>query len=231
MGGACGLPGSLTTFGLNPPPRPGHYGLKDNALWYGNTRLIALDELPLQGLHNAANVMASLALCAAIGIASEKLLPALKTFRGLPHRVEQVAEIAGVRYIDDSKGTNVGATLAAIEGLGGQSGKVAVILGGDGKGQDFAPLQAALQTHGRAVALIGRDGPLIGKAIKDCGVPVKTCADMPAAVRHLASLAQPGDCVLLSPACASFDMYRNYAERAADFCAAVTALAAKKGAA
>ncbi|MDR3054321.1 MAG: UDP-N-acetylmuramoyl-L-alanine--D-glutamate ligase [Zoogloeaceae bacterium] len=229
MGGVCVNPASLITFGQNPPPRPGHYGIQDHAIWQGRTRLIGLDELPLQGLHNAANVMAALALCAALGIAHDKLLPALKIFRGLPHRVEPVAEIAGVRYIDDSKGTNVGATLAAIEGLGSDTGKVAVILGGDGKGQNFAPLKAALRDHARAVALIGRDGALIGKAIKGCGVPVKACADMPAAVRHLAKLAKAGDCVLLSPACASFDRYQNYAERAADFVAAVTALAASKG--
>jgi UDP-N-acetylmuramoylalanine--D-glutamate ligase len=230
MGGACVHPGRMTTFGLNPPPRAGHYGIRNNAIYCGETRLTGLDELPLQGRHNAANVMAALALCAAIGVEHAQLLPALKSFRGLPHRTEQVAEIAGVRYIDDSKGTNVGATQAAIVGLGGRGGKsggkVAVILGGDGKGQDFAPLKAVLRAHGRAVALIGRDGPVIGKAIEGCGLPVESCADMSAAVRYLAAIAQPGDCVLLSPACASFDRYKNYAERAADFCAAVIALGA-----
>jgi UDP-N-acetylmuramoylalanine--D-glutamate ligase len=232
MGGACINPGGMTTFGLNEPPRSGHYGIQDNAIYNGRTRLIGLDELPLQGLHNAANVMAALALCATIGVDPahyEHLLPALKTFRGLPHRVELVAEIGGVRYIDDSKGTNVGATLAAIIGLGSGAGKVAIILGGDGKGQDFAPLKAALQAHGRAVALIGRDAPLIAKAIKGCGLKATDCADMPAAVRHLASVAKSGDCVLLSPACASFDMYKNYAERSAAFVAAVQALKGKKG--
>ena len=226
MGGACIHPGQMTTFGLNEPPRAGHYGIRENAIYNGGTRLIGLDELPLQGLHNAANVMAALALCAAIGVEPARLLPGLKTFRGLPHRVEVVAEIGGVRYIDDSKGTNVGATLAAIIGLGSASGKVALILGGDGKGQDFSPLRAALKEHARAVALIGRDAPIIANAIKGCGVNVTDCADMLAAVRHLASVAKPGDCVLLSPACASFDMYKNYAERAAAFIAAVKGLGA-----
>lgn len=219
--GGCGT--DMVTFGLNPPPRAGHYGLRDGAIWLGQERLIGLDELPLKGLHNAANAMAALALCAAIGVDAARLLPALKTFKGLPHRVEPVAEILGVLYVDDSKGTNVGATLAAIAGMGRP---VAIILGGDGKGQDFSPLKAALAQHGRAVALIGRDGAAIATALEGCGLPLQSCADMESAVRWLAAQASAGDCVLLSPACASLDMYRNYAHRAEAFVAAVQKLEA-----
>ena len=146
----------------------------------------------------------------------------LKAFKGLPHRVETVAEKDGVLYVDDSKGTNVGATLAAIEGLGR---KVAIVLGGDGKGQDFSPLKAALEKHGRAAALIGRDAKAIEAAIAGCGIPLQHCADMEAAVRWLAGQAQGGDCVLLSPACASLDMFKNYAQRAEAFIAAVKGIA------
>ncbi|MGB4468254.1 MAG: UDP-N-acetylmuramoyl-L-alanine--D-glutamate ligase [Azovibrio sp.] len=217
--GGCGA--GLVTFGLNPPPRPGHYGLKDNALYLGEKRLLGLDELPIAGLHNAANAMAALALCAAIGVEAERVLPALKTFKGLAHRVTPVAEIGGVRYVDDSKGTNVGATLAALAGMGRP---VAIILGGEGKGQDFSPLEPALERHGRAVALIGRDAPAIESAIAACGLPMQRFADMEGAVTWLAAQARPGDCVLLSPACASLDMYRNYAHRAEAFVAAVRKL-------
>ena len=219
--GGCGA--RMLTFGLGKPPRAGHYGLWDGALWRGSERLIGVDELPLRGLHNAANLMAALALAAAIGIEAGRLLPGLKGFRGLPHRVEPVAEIGGVLCVDDSKGTNVGATLAAIAGMGRP---VAIILGGDGKGQDFAPLKAALARHGRAVALIGRDAPVIEAAIAGCGLPIRRCAGMAEAVAWLAGEAQAGDCLLLSPACASLDQYRNYAERAADFIAAVHRLEA-----
>jgi len=217
MGGCA----NMVTFGLDAAPRAGHYGLRKNAIWLGKKRLIGLDELPLEGLHNAANVMAALALCRAIGVAAEAVLPALKSFRGLPHRVERVAEINGVLYVDDSKGTNVGATLAAIRGMGRP---VAVVLGGDGKGQDFSPLKSVLQKQGRAVALIGRDAPTIATALDGCDLPLTLCKDMASAVRWLAEQAQPGDCVLLSPACASLDQYENYAARAADFIAAVTRL-------
>lgn len=217
--GRCGR--TLVTFGLNRPPRSTDYGIVDGALSRGEQRLIALADLPLPGLHNAANVMAALALCSGLGIAAESLLPALATFRGLAHRVQPIAERQGVSYIDDSKGTNVGATLAAIAGLGR---KVAIVLGGDGKGQDFSPLKAALAQHGRAVALIGRDAQAIETAITGCGLPMQHVADMDAAVRWLAGQAQAGDCVLLSPACASLDMYRNYAHRADAFIVAVAAL-------
>ncbi|MDR2636731.1 MAG: UDP-N-acetylmuramoyl-L-alanine--D-glutamate ligase [Zoogloeaceae bacterium] len=210
----------LTTFGLGPPPREGHYGIRKNAIYLGDERLVALSSLPIEGRHNAANVMAALALCRALDVPAEKALPALKKFRGLPHRVEPVAEIGGVLYVDDSKGTNVGATLAAIAGMGRP---VAVILGGDGKGQEFSPLRAALKEHGRAVALIGRDAGRIGKAIEGCGLPTRTFPTLEEAVAWLAGEAGPGDCVLLSPACASWDMFKDYAERAEVFRQAVAA--------
>jgi UDP-N-acetylmuramoylalanine--D-glutamate ligase len=218
--GRCGR--KMITFGLDPAPRATDYGFAEGAIQRGTERLVGLAELRLSGLHNAANAMAALALCECVGVAPERVLPALKTFKGLAHRVESVAEIAGVLYVDDSKGTNVGATLAAIEGMGRQ---VAIVLGGDGKGQDFAPLKPALAKHGRAVALIGRDAAAIGMALEGSGVPTRIAGDMADAVRWLAAQAQTGDCVLLSPACASLDMYRNYAERAAAFVAAVRELA------
>jgi len=219
--GRCGR--TMVTFGLNPAPRAADYGLAGGAICRGHEVLVAVDALKLSGLHNAANAMAALALCEAVGVAPARLVAPLTSFAGLPHRVEPVAEIAGVRYIDDSKGTNVGATLAAIEGMGR---KVAIVLGGEGKGQDFSPLLPALEAHGRAVALIGRDAATIEAAISACGLPMRHCTDMEEAVRWLAGQAVAGDCVLLSPACASLDMYRNYAQRAEAFIAAVKGLPA-----
>ena len=204
----------LVSFGLNAAPRENDFGFENGALTRGSEKLTALDQLKLPGLHNAANALASLALCAAVGVAPRAVLPALAAFKGLPHRVELVASVGGVSYYDDSKGTNVGATLAAVEGMGC---KVAIILGGEGKEQDFSPLKAALAEHGRAIALIGRDAMLIGAAIDGCGVPVKHCADLEDAVRWCAREALPGDAVLLSPACASFDMFRSYLHRSEVF--------------
>ena len=196
---ARGLPAAvggraLVSFGLDAAPRPTDYGVADGWLVRGDEKLIALDQLALPGRHNAANALAA--------------------FKGLAHRVELVATVGGVAYYDDSKGTNVGATLAAVEGLGR---KVAIILGGEGKAQDFSPLKSALAAHGRAVALIGRDAPLIGAAIEGCGVMTRACADLEQAVRWCAAQAQPGDAVLLSPACASFDMFRSYLHRSQVF--------------
>jgi UDP-N-acetylmuramoylalanine--D-glutamate ligase len=219
--GRCGR--TMVTFGLNPAPRAVDYGLAGGAICRGHEVLAAVDALKLSGLHNAANAMAALALCEAVGVAPVRLVGPLTSFAGLPHRVEPVVEIAGIRYIDDSKGTNVGATLAAIEGMGR---KVAIVLGGEGKGQDFTPLLPALEKHGRAVALIGRDAATIEAAIFACGLPVRHCTDMQEAVRWLAGQAVAGDCVLLSPACASLDMYRSYAQRAEAFIAAVKGLPA-----
>jgi UDP-N-acetylmuramoylalanine--D-glutamate ligase len=217
----------IITFGLDAPAASEDFGLRMNRgeAWIvqGEIFLLPVSELPLAGLHNAANAMAALALCVSLGFDANALLPALRSFRGLPHRVEKVAELDGVTWYDDSKGTNVGATVAALTGLGGLGRKVVVILGGDGKGQDFSPLKKAVARHGRAAVLIGRDGPLIEKAIGG-GVSMETATDMDDAVRRARALAQSGDAVLLSPACASFDMFRNYEHRAQAFVAAVHAL-------
>ncbi len=218
--GRCGR--KMITFGLNPAPRGVDYGFVDGAIVRGKEKLVALADLQLSGLHNAANAMAALALCEALGVAPERLVAPLKTFKGLPHRVETVAEIDGVLYVDDSKGTNVGATLAAIEGMGR---KVAIVLGGDGKGQDFSPLKPALEKHGRAIALIGRDAAAHrygSRKVAACR-PASS-ATWTAAVRWLAAQAEAGDCVLFSPACASLDMYKNYAHRAQVFIDAVKGL-------
>lgn len=214
--GRCGR--KMLTFGLNPAPRSCDYGLADGFIVRGKEQLIAVDALTLVGLHNAANAMAALALCEAIGIPPSEVLPALAEFKGLPHRVEWITQINGVDYYDDSKGTNVGATLAALQGLGR---KVAVILGGEGKEQDFSPLNKGISEHARAVALIGRDADKIARSIMSSDVPMQRCADMSTAVTWCATQALPGDAVLLSPACASFDMFRNYAHRSEVFIEAV----------
>ena len=217
--GRCGR--TMVTFSLQPASRAVDYGIAGGAICRGQAPLVALADLKLSGLHNAANAMAALALGEAVGVDPGRLVAPLKSFKGLPHRVETVDEIAGVLYVDDSKGTNVGATLAAIEGMGRP---VAIVLGGDGKGQDFSPLKPALAKHGRAVALIGRDAAAIGLALEGSGVPTCIVGDMESAVRWLAARAQSGDCVLLSPACASLDMYKNYAHRAQAFIDAVQGL-------
>ena len=227
---AMALPGrGVMSFGLDVPPAPADFGLrtKNGEAWLaqGERFLLPLSALPLAGLHNAANAMAALALCAGIGFDAQTLLPALRNFGGLPHRVEKVAEIDGVTWYDDSKGTNVGATAAALAGLGGGIGrKSVVILGGDGKQQDFSPLRDAVAQHARAAVLIGRDGPAIARAIAASGVKTEAAADMDDAVLRAAALAQRGDAALLSPACASFDMFRNYEHRAEVFVAAVRRL-------
>lgn len=219
------------TFGLDAPPGPEDFGLSPFAgetwLMQGKARLLAAKELPIAGRHNAANALAALALCRAIGLPMEPLLAALRTFRGLPHRVELVAEHEGVRYYDDSKGTNVGSTVAALEGLadpGSAGARVVLIAGGDGKGQDFTPLAPAVAKAARAVVLIGRDAPLIEATLLATGVPLLRATTLDEAVTTAANSARRGDAVLLSPACASFDMFRNYAHRGDVFRAAVEAL-------
>jgi len=214
------------TFGINtPPPGAEDWGIEsDNAgtwLVQGKQRLLKADELKVEGLHNVSNALAALALCRAIGMPVQPLLEALRNFKGLPHRVEAVTEIGDVIYYDDSKGTNVGATVAALKGLGRRA---VVILGGDGKGQDFSPLEAAVTQHARAVILIGRDADKIAAVLQNCDVPILLASDMNDAVNKAAAEAQPGDAVLMSPACASFDMYRNYVHRAEAFISAVRAL-------
>jgi UDP-N-acetylmuramoylalanine--D-glutamate ligase len=222
----------VISFGLDAPAAGEDFGLRQNRgepwLVQGERFLLPVSELPLAGLHNAANAMAALALCASVGFDANTLLPALRSFRGLPHRVEKVAELDGVTWYDDSKGTNVGATVAALNGLGGTGCKVVVVLGGDGKGQDFLPLKKAVARHARAAVLIGRDGPLIEKVIGAADVVIETATDMEDAVRRAHVLAKAGDAVLLSPACASFDMFRNYEHRAQVFVAAVRALEARQ---
>lgn len=220
------LPGcKVVTFGLDMPPNEDDFGVERDGsdIWLvqGSQRLLKAGELQVAGLHNVANALAALALCRAIDLPMPALLAALRSFKGLPHRVEPVTEINGVIYYDDSKGTNVGATVAALEGLGR---KAVLIAGGEGKGQDFTPLNPAVAQHARAVVLIGRDAPLIAAALDGGGVPVLRARDMGDAVQQASQLAQPGDAVLLSPACASFDMYRNYAHRAEVFIQAVTEL-------
>jgi UDP-N-acetylmuramoylalanine--D-glutamate ligase len=190
-------------------------------------RLMPVDALKIHGRHNAMNALAALALGRAVGCPLGPCLQALRDYRGEPHRTEQVAVIGAVEYYDDSKGTNVGATLAAIEGLACGERKLVVILGGDGKQQRFEPLAGAVAQHARAVVLIGRDGPAIGQALRAGGVSpdvVVTAQTLPDAVARAAALAVAGDAVLLSPACASFDMFRDYAHRAEVFVQAVREL-------
>lgn len=217
------------TFGLNsPPPGDEDWGIEyaDAEIWLkqGKQRVMNASELMVEGLHNVANALAALALCRAINLPLSPLLDALRNFKGLPHRVETVTEINGVTYYDDSKGTNVGATVAALKGLGRLA---VVILGGDGKGQDFSPLQHAVSQHARAVVLIGRDADKIAASLQHCDVPLLHAHDMNDAVRQSAAQALPGDAVLMSPACASFDMYRNYVHRAEAFISAVRTLEAE----
>ncbi len=225
---AMALPGRrVIRFGAGEPGDETGYGLieHEGRTWLarGAAPLLALSDLPLAGRHNATNALAALALCeGGLGLESRGLIAALIAFRGLPHRVELVAERAdGVRYYDDSKGTNVGATVAALEGL---ASPVVLIAGGDGKGQDFAPLGAAFALRARAVVLIGRDARRIEAAVTGCGVAVEHAKDLDAAVLRADALAQPGDVVLLSPACSSLDMFRNYAHRAEVFVTAVRRL-------
>jgi UDP-N-acetylmuramoylalanine--D-glutamate ligase len=223
----------IIRFGLDAPSAGEDFGIRQDRgeswLAQGERLLLPLAALPLAGLHNATNAMAALALCAALGIDAGDVLLALRGFQGLPHRVERIAEIDGVTWYDDSKGTNVGATVAALTGLGGLNDrKCVVILGGDGKQQDFSPLCDAVAKHARAVVLIGRDGPAIGTAIATAGVVIESAADMADAVRRSATLARPGDAALLSPACASFDMFRNYEHRAQVFVAAVKTLGGER---
>jgi UDP-N-acetylmuramoylalanine--D-glutamate ligase len=187
-------------------------------------RLMPADALRIRGRHNALNALASLALATAAGCQLAPMLYGLREYRGEPHRVEPVAIIDEVEYFDDSKGTNVGATVAALIGLG-EERRVVVILGGDGKGQDFTPLAAPVRQYARAVVLIGRDAPMIDAALASTGISLQTAASLPEAVTLAAGCAQSGDAVLLSPACASFDMFKDYAHRAAVFCEAVEALA------
>jgi UDP-N-acetylmuramoylalanine--D-glutamate ligase len=245
------------TFGADTPAQPEQYGLtRDGGLvWLAYAedlspghrrrkaateapepqsqifvhRLMPVDALRIRGRHNALNALAALALARAIGCGLAPMLHALREYEGEPHRVSLVARIGSVEYYDDSKGTNVGATVAALTGLGAEGKRLLVILGGDGKGQDFAPLIAPLAAHARCVALIGRDAEQIGAVLGEPPYPIERCASLEGAVCALAQRALPGDAVLLSPACASLDMFRNYEHRAEVFVTTVHELAAQAG--
>ena len=202
----------LVTFGLDAP-RGEDFGVVDGNLVQGSRKILAIDELSIRGAHNVANALAACALVSALGVDPRA---GLKSFKGLPHRLELVATRRGVDWYDDSKGTNVGATVAALRGLGK---KTVLILGGEGKGQDFSPLAQPVREFASHVLLIGRDAPLIEKV-----VPGERCSSLEAAVERAAQIARPGEAVLLSPACASFDMFRDYKHRGEVFAAAVRAL-------
>jgi UDP-N-acetylmuramoylalanine--D-glutamate ligase len=191
-------------------------------------RLMPADALRIRGRHNAVNALAALALATGAGCPLGPMLYGLREYRGEPHRVESIGVLNSVEYFDDSKGTNVGATVAALQGLGAER-KLIVILGGEGKGQDFSPLREPLARHARAALLIGRDAGLIRAALQGADVPLIDADSLEQAVSLARDRAQPGDAVLLSPACASFDMFRDYAHRADVFRAAVRALAHDEG--
>jgi len=247
----------VVRFGLDAPQRPGDYGLltQNGITWLVRAlvsdepqmrrkrgavveeedlviqRLMPADALRVRGRHNAANALAALALATAVGCPIAPMLHGLREYTGEPHRVEFVASIDGVEAYDDSKGTNVGATVAALTGLGADKApsRLVVILGGDGKGQDFSPLRDPVRHHARAVATIGRDAAEIEAALQGTDVTVQRHETLEAATRWAFERAVEGDAVLLSPACASLDMFRNYAHRAEVFVTEVQAIAADRG--
>ncbi|KMM96358.1 UDP-N-acetylmuramoyl-L-alanine--D-glutamate ligase [Pseudomonas lundensis] len=221
-----GLP--CWTFGLGAPDFKA-FGLREENgekyLAFEFQNLMPVRELKVRGAHNQANALAALALGHAVGLPFDAMLSSLRTFTGLEHRCQWVRELDGVSYYNDSKATNVGAALAAIDGLGmDMDGKLVLIAGGDGKGADFSGLRDSVTRHCRAVVLIGRDADLIADALGDA-VPQVRAASLDEAIAQCRALAQPGDAVLLSPACASFDMFKNYEERGQLFARAVGALA------
>jgi len=217
------------SFGLDKAPHYSDYGLINaNGLWLssGKRKLIPVSELKIAGQHNVANVLAAAALASSIGVDRSTIISTIRQFKGLPHRVEWVRNISDVDFYDDSKGTNVGATYAAIKGMSknGKPQKVVLIAGGDGKGQDFRPLVDAVKENARAVILFGRDAPLLEEVLLTADVPLYDAISLQEAVVIAQKLAKPGDAVLLSPACASFDMFANYIERAEVFVEAVNGL-------
>lgn len=213
------------SFGLDQPDFKG-FGLRQHQgepwLYYQFEPLLAERELGMTGRHNTANALAALALGTAAGLPIAPMLAVLRRFQGLPHRCQRVATCNGVTYINDSKATNIGATLAAIAGLRGADNLV-LIAGGQGKGQDFTPLVSVLQGAVRQLILMGEDAPVIGDAVAGA-VPVLFATGLDAAVSAAAQIARPGDIVLLSPACASFDMFRGFADRGEQFVRAAEAL-------
>jgi UDP-N-acetylmuramoylalanine--D-glutamate ligase len=245
------------TFGLDTPLQPGCFGLhaERGMTWLAMasaeetalrsrrkadpsaaqtylTNLMPADALRIRGRHNAANALAALALCRAIGLPMAPLLHGLRDYQGEPHRVEVIAQVRGVEYVDDSKGTNVGATVAALQGLGASPDgrkRIALIAGGDGKGQDFSPLIKPVSDFVHTVALIGKDAGTLRETLQDTGAALITCASLEEATQRLAEKAAAGDIVLLSPACASMDMFKNYAHRAQVFIDTVKDMASEKG--
>ena len=209
------------TFGLDAPELPEDFGVLEGWMVRGKERLLPVADLPISGSHNLSNALAACALVSQIDVPIAALSKGLRTFEGLPHRMQRVATRGGVEWLDDSKGTNVGATVAALKGL---AKPTVLILGGEGKGQDFSPLAAAVKTRARHVLLIGKDAPLIRKALAATGVAIERASSIQETVRRAAAIARPGDAVLLSPACASFDMFRDYRHRGEAFAAAVKAL-------
>lgn len=212
--------------GEQKPRRRKAAGVVEEAVPVRHKRLMPADALHIRGLHNATNAMAALALCRAIDLPLSALLHGLREYRGEPHRVEWVATIDEVEYFDDSKGTNVGATVAALNGL---DKRVVLIAGGEGKGQDFSPLAAPVAQYARAVVLIGKDAGELRAALEATGANLLDAESLEAAVMQAAGLAHGGDVVLLSPACASLDMFRNYVHRAEVFRGAVEELALSRG--
>lgn len=236
---------SYSTFGTDMPRHHGDWGLEsvNSMTWLVKAmeadetrrrrkdateeiyiqRLIPADALRIRGLHNASNALAALALASSTGCGLAPMLYGLREYLGEPHRVQSVGIVQKVEFFDDSKGTNVGATVAALTGLGADR-KLVVILGGLGKGQDFTPLVAPVARYARAVVLIGEDKSLIAKTLEVSGVTCLFASDMAGAVNIAAAQAHAGDAVLMSPACASFDMFKNYEHRAQVFCTCVSAL-------
>jgi UDP-N-acetylmuramoylalanine--D-glutamate ligase len=222
----------ITSFGSDMPG-PGEWGIleinEERWLACGDEAIVASSALPIAGAHNELNALAAMALARAMGASTLAMAGAVSSFTGLPHRCQRVSELGGVSYINDSKATNVGATCAALVGLGDirreQAPHIVLIAGGDGKGADFSPLAEVVARFAKAVVLIGRDGPQLAAALGD-RVLKRSAASMQEAVELATDLAGPGDLVLLSPACASFDMYDNFSARGEDFSRCVEALAA-----
>ncbi len=215
---------TVESFGATVPAAEGEWGLVDfhGSTWLarGGELLVPAESLSLIGRHNALNALAALALVSTIARIDRRVLDALRSFQGLPHRMERVAESRGILFINDSKSTTVVATQAALDGIGRPA---VLICGGDGKGQDFRPLRSAVDADCRAVLLIGRDAPMLAQALSGSRAPVENVGTLDAAVERAIALAKPGDAVLLSPACASLDQFRNYVERGERFASLVTA--------
>lgn len=232
----------VETFGEDEPRKPGEWGLlqKNGLTWLacmpedGKSEsvqeLMPLQALKIRGLHNAMNALAALALSTSTGVPLAAGLRVLQTFKGLPHRVQLVLKTKGIEFIEDSKGTNVGSVIAALRGLGATGLKSSIILGGDGKGQDFSPLAEVVARYASHVTVVGRDGPAIADALANTGVPIDFAGmDFDRAITLAYEAAQPGQAVLLSPACASWDMFPNYAVRAKQFVDKAHAIARANG--